>query len=123
MKWKKLFPEFKKSALFAIDEKFLSILGFWPGNVINFRSIFFVISCLSLEIIPEMCFIIKNRHDIQKVFMCLHEFITLIVLLIKIFILVHNRDQMFDLINNLRNEWKKCKFYVKNSKLPDRHTL
>ncbi|KAL7028228.1 hypothetical protein ACKWTF_005766 [Chironomus riparius] len=107
MKWKKLFPDFKKAELFAIDEKFLSMLGFWPGNVINIRSIFFVISCLSLEIIPGLCFIIKNLHDIQKVFMCLHEFISLIVLMIKIFILLLNRDEMFSLISNLKNEWKK----------------
>ena len=119
MKWKKLFPDFKKAELFAVDEKFLSMLGFWPGNVINTRSIFFVISCLSLEIIPELCFIIKNIHDIQKVFMCLHEFISLIVLMIKIFILLLNKDEMFDLISNLRNEWKNCKSCVKCSKLID----
>jgi len=109
MKWKKVFPDFKKAELFAIDEKFLSMLGFWPRNVINFRSLFFVLSCLSLEVIPELCFIIKNLHDIQKVFMCLHEFISLIVLLIKILILVVNRHKMFNLISNLRNEWKNCK--------------
>jgi len=109
MKWKKVFPDFKKAELLAIDEKFLSMLGFWPENVINFRSLFFVLSCLSLEIIPGLCFIIKNLHDIRKVFTCLHEFISFNLLLINILILVVNRDKMFNLISNLRKEWKNCK--------------
>ena len=107
----KMFPKFTKNNLFAIDLKILNLIGFWPANLINFRSFFIVISSLALEIVPEFLFILKNLKDVQKVFMCLHEFVSLLVYLIKITILFFHRKKVNALIENLHDEWFECKFF------------
>lgn len=105
----KIYPKFIKNQLFAVDIKILHFIGFWPEQMVNFRSIILFISSCLLEVFPEIFFIIKNRSNIQKVFMCLHELISFMVYVTKVMILFLTRKKITSLIHLIKLEWEKCK--------------
>lgn len=98
--------------LFEIDGIVLGkYLGYWPdGNkLLNLKSIGIFILCISLEVIPGLGFIVHNINDIARVFMCLHEFVSFLVFVSKIFVYFMNRHNLKDLIDELKSEWLLCK--------------
>lgn len=101
--------------LFEIDGIVLGkYLGYWPdGNkLLNFKSITLLLLCISLEVIPGLGFIVHNINDIARVFMCLHEFVSFLVLVSKILVYFANRHNLKDLIDELNSEWLLCKINV-----------
>lgn len=97
--------ELSKSQLFAIDFNILNLLGSWPGNLINLRFAAILISSFFLELIPEVFFIYENRNDVLKIFMCLHEFVTVIIYVIKMTIMLIKRKKIMKLVNELKKIW------------------
>lgn len=83
-------------------------MGFRPNRMVNLRSFSIFALCLLLEVFPELYFIIEQFHDVQAVFMCLHEFVSLLVFVLKMFIFFFNRHRLDSLITDLRNEWRNC---------------
>lgn len=107
---KSFVPKFTKNNLFEIDFKVLDFLGFNPGRMVNWRSFVIFTLSLLLEVFPEFYFIVKNSDDVQAVFMCLHEFVSLLVYVIKVFIFFFNRHSLVSLISDLKKEWNGCKW-------------
>lgn len=97
--------ELSKSQLFAIDFNILNLLGSWPGNLINLRFAAILTSSFFLELIPEVFFIYENRNDVLKIFMCLHEFVTVIIYVIKMTIMLIKRKKIMKLVNELKKIW------------------
>lgn len=95
--------------LFEIDYKVLTLVGFTPNNMLNIRSLFIFSLCLLFEVFPEFYFIISHVDDVQAVFMCLHEFVSLLVFVLKVFVFFINRHNLVSLIEDLNKEWKLCK--------------
>ena len=98
--------------LFDIDGIVLGKhLGYWPdGNkLLNLKSVAIFVLCICLEVIPGLGFIIHNINDIARVFMCLHEFVSFVVFVLKIFVYFMNRFNLKDLIDQLKSEWLLCK--------------
>lgn len=108
-KIKSFIPKFTKNQLFEIDYKVLTLIGFTPDRMLNFRSFFIFSLCLLLEVFPEFYFIIAHSDDVQAVFMCLHEFFSLLVFVLKVFVFFFNRHNLVSLITDLNEEWKLCK--------------
>lgn len=107
-KVKKHIPKFETNKLFAIDYKVLALVGFTPDNMANLRLLIIVLLNLSLEVFPELYFIIHNFEDVRAVFMCLHEFVSLLVFVLKVFVMFRNRHKMVSLITELMSEWQIC---------------
>lgn len=101
-------PTFVANKLFVIDYKVLALVGFTPENMANFRLLIIVFLNFSLEIIPEFYFILHNINDVRAVFMCLHEFVSFLVFVLKVCIMFCNRHRMVSLVTELKNEWEKC---------------
>ena len=97
--------EMMKSQLFVIDYKILNLLGNWPGNFINLRNAVIFISSFFLELFPEVYFIYENRNDVLKIFMCLHELVTVIIYIIKMSILLVKRQKIVKLVKELKKIW------------------
>lgn len=108
-KFKNFLPKFYNKELFATDFKILDFFGFWPGNLITLRSAAVFISSFVLEFFPELFFIYQFSNDTQRVFMCLHEFMTVIIYLIKMSLLFTKRNKIVKLINELRLKWNESK--------------
>lgn len=109
-KLKNFLPEFTKNKIFVIDYKVLSFIGFTPEKMVNFRSFFIIFLSLVLEVFPELYFIINHSDDVQAVFMCLHEFVSLLVYVMKVFVFFFNRHTLTELISDLKRDWEKCEF-------------
>lgn len=107
---KSFVPKFTKNNLFEIDFKVLDFVGFNPGRMVNWRSFVIFTLSLLLEVFPECYFIVKHSHDVQAVFMCLHEFVSLLVYVIKVFIFFVSRHSLVSLISDLKKEWNCCKW-------------
>lgn len=106
---KNFIPDFVKNQIFEIDYKVLTLIGFTPERMINLRSFFIFTLSLVLEVFPELYFIINHLDDVQAVFMCLHEFVSLLVYVLKVFVFFSNRHVLAELISDLKSYWKKCK--------------
>src|SRR4051812_11940566 len=106
---KRLVPTYQRNRLFEIDYKILTLVGFRPDQMVNLRSLSIFVLCLMLEVLPEFYFIIRHKHDVQAVFMCLHEFVSLLVFVLKTVILFFNRHNLASLITDLKTEWSDCK--------------
>lgn len=109
-KLKEFFPDFTANKIFEIDYKVLSFIGFTPEKMINWRSFFIFSLSLVLEVLPELYFIIHHSKDVQAVFMCLHEFVSLLVYVLKVFVFFFNRQTLVELIEDLKENWRKCEF-------------
>lgn len=107
---KSILPEFKANKLLDTDLKILTFLGFNPEGMINIRSFLIFSLSLVLEIFPEFNFIVKHSDDVQAVFMCLHEFVSLLVFVVKVIVFFLNRNKIVSLISELREEWSRCEF-------------
>lgn len=94
-----------KNQLFVIDFKILNFFGNWPGNFINLRCAVIFISSFLLELFPEVYFVYENWNNVLKIFMCLHEFITVIVYVIKMSILLIKRKKIMKLVDELKEKW------------------
>lgn len=103
-------PSFNRNQLFEIDYKVLTLVGFRPDRMINLRSTSIFVLCLLLEVIPEFYFIVKHKHNVQAVFMCLHEFVSLLVFVLKTIIFFINRHKLASLVTGLTTEWSNCEF-------------
>lgn len=97
--------KFSKNQLFVIDFKILNFFGNWPGNFLNLRCAVIFLSSFLLELFPEVYFIYENWNDVLKLFMCLHELITVIVYVIKMSILLIKRKKIMKLVNELKEKW------------------
>lgn len=102
-------PEFKCNELFVTDFRILNFFGFWPGNLISFRSALVFVSSFALELFPEIYFLYAFSDDIQRIFMCLHELTTVIIYLIKMSLLFTKRNKIVKLVNELRIKWSESK--------------
>lgn len=107
---RRLVPSFNRNQIFEIDYKVLTLVGFRPDKMVNLRSMSIFILCLLLEVLPEFYFIVKHKHDVQAVFMCLHEFVSLLVFVLKTFVFFFNRHNLAKLITGLTTEWSNCEF-------------
>lgn len=107
-KVKKYFPRFETNKLFVFDYKLLALVGFTPENMANSKLLIIVVLNLLLEVLPELYFIIHNSNDVQAVFMCLHEFVSFLVFVLKVFVMFRNRNKMVSLITALKSEWENC---------------
>lgn len=104
-----LLPVYIKNNLFDIDFKVLGAIGFTPEQIFNSRSLSIFLLSLLLEVLPEFYFILHHLDDVQAVFMCLHEFVSLLVYVVKVFIFFAHRHKIISLINDLKEEWRSCK--------------
>jgi hypothetical protein len=105
---REIFPKFVKNRIFAIDSKVLNLHGFWPESMPNYRTVALFLTSILFIILPEFFFILKHINNVQMIFMCLHEFVSFFVYVIKCFSLLINREKTASLIENLRIEWIKC---------------
>lgn len=112
LQWIKVPFNMSVTNLFEIDGIVLGKhLGYWPdGNqLLNLKSIVIFVLCICLEVIPGLGFIIHNINDIARVFMCLHEFVSFLVFVSKIYVYFMNRHNLKELIDQLKSEWLLCK--------------
>lgn len=109
-KLKNFFPKFTKNKIFEIDYKVLSVIGFTPERMLNLRSFFIFFLSLVIEVFPELYFIMHHSNDVKAVFMCLHEFVSLLVHVLKVFVFFFNRQTLVELIEDLKESWRKCEF-------------
>lgn len=107
---KRFTPAYSRNNLFGIDYKLLGLMGFQPDRLVNFKSFFIFALSLLLEVLPEFYFIFAHSDDVQAVFMCLHEFVSLLVYVLKVFVFFFNRHNLCALINDLKLEWSRCEF-------------
>jgi hypothetical protein len=103
--------KFEKNKLFEIDYKVLALLGFTPERMLNVRSFFIFTLSLLLEVLPEFYFIVRHINDVQAVFMCLHEFFSLLVYVLKVFVFFFHRHNLVSLVGDLKQEWNDCKLH------------
>lgn len=104
-------PTFQRNHLFVVDFMVLGkFLKFWPDRIINLKAFAIFALSIVMEVLPEFSFIIKNLNNVQALFMCLHEFISLLVYVLKVLVFFYNRKIIFRLIEDLREEWKTCRF-------------
>jgi hypothetical protein len=101
------FPKFNSNELFATDFRILNFFGFWPGNLISLRSAIIFISSFAFELFPEIYFLYEYSNDIQRIFTCLHELMTVIIYLIKMSLLFTKRNKIMSLVNELRAKWNE----------------
>lgn len=104
-----LLPVYTKNKLLDIDFTVLGAIGFTPEQIFNSRSLSIFLLSLLLEVLPEFYFILHHIDDVQSVFMCLHEFLSLLVYVVKVFIFYANRHKIISLIYDLKEEWRSCK--------------
>lgn len=106
---KRFLPVYTKNKLFDIDFKVLGLIGFTPDLIFNYRSLSIFLLSLVLEVLPEFYFILHHIDDVQAMFMCLHEFVSFLAYVVKVFVFFVNRHKMILLINDLKTEWRACK--------------
>lgn len=109
--FKSFFAKFEQNKLLKIDYKVLALLGFTPERMVNFRSFFIFTLSLLLEVLPEFYFIVHHIDDVQKVFMCLHEFVSLLVYVLKVFVFFSHRHNLVALVGDLKQEWTNCELH------------
>lgn len=106
MRLKSFFPSFTKNKLFVIDYKILNFFGNWPGNLINLRSGVLFLSGFLL-LFTEIYFFCHFIDDVQKIFTCLHEMVTVVIYITKMTILLVKRKKIKALISKITMRWNK----------------
>ena len=107
---KRFLPKFSQHNLLEVDTKMFGFLGILPDQIGNLKSLSIFIGSWFLETLPGLFFILKHRHDVKAVFMCLHEFVCLLVYAIKFLTFYFRRHDLLKLVNDLRKEWNACEF-------------